>query len=233
MGYARVFWIMEEPIRRYIASNGQDDSLAEEIGRRILQLSARDSFKGHIEKDEPFPLFDTPFVFFSSQSFHSTHFAVLLWTGCKLSILPKVSPEMFQTLYHLVGVVGTSHVIPVMPKHERDKAIATRKWINPLESKQDIYASVYWIYEDFSREFEHISESDWPSKEVGVAILELMLSNWSRSAAIRHHGNAISRCCSFIRPEFAPIIWWGNCLQLLSELNNEDIEDICKHLACT
>jgi len=72
---------MEEPIRRYIASNGQDDVLAEEIGRRVLQLSARDSFRRPFEESIGLPLFNTPNVFFLLQAFHSTDLAILVWTG--------------------------------------------------------------------------------------------------------------------------------------------------------
>jgi len=113
MGYARVFWIMEEPIRRYVASNRQDDALAEEIGRRALQLSAIDSFRESVEGGSPLPLFDTPSVFFPFRAFHSTDCAIFVWSGCKLSEV-EVSAEMFKTLYRLVGAIGTSHVIPVL-----------------------------------------------------------------------------------------------------------------------
>jgi len=117
-----------------------------------------------------------------------------------------------------------------MSRADRREAVASRRWTNLLAPERDIYASIYWIYEDFSRNYENQPESDWPCKEVGAGTLELMLSNWSPSSMIRGHGNPINRCCSFTRPEFTAMVWWGNCLQLFSELDDDDIKELSEYL---
>ena len=92
----------------------------------------------------------------------------------------------------------------------------------PLE--QSMCASLYWIYEDFSRRFQHILEENRPCKEVGDAALNLMFSDVSSSENILNHGKALNRCCSFKHPEFAVVVWKGNCLRLLSQLDESQIQ---------
>lgn len=229
MGYARVFWIQEEPIRRYIGKHGRDDAVTEEVGRQVLSLSAKDTFRGGGEAEGVLPLFDIPSVFFSFQSFHSKDFCILVWTGSRLCALPQASPTMFDALCELVGTVGTPHVVLPISKEEYHRAIGGGNWRNLLE--HDAHSSLYWIYEDFTRDFERRPEEEWPCKEVGTATLNLMLSNWSRSENIRNHGSALSRCCSFITPEFSAAVWSLNCLRLLSEIKPDELQRMREYLA--
>jgi len=175
------------------------------------------------------PLFDAPSVFFPFRSFHSTDFCVLLWTGNRLCALPEASPTMFDALVDLAGNVGVSHIVLPLSKPEYQAAIGGGKWRNALE--QDAYASLYYIYEDFTRDFERRPTTDWPCSEVGAATLNLMLSNWNRSENIRNHGSALSRCCSFTQPECAVLVWSLNCLRLVSDLDADEVQRMREYLA--
>lgn len=228
MGYARIFWLREEPIRHYIAVNGRDDAIIAEVGRRVLSLAAKDSFRGKSEDGGALPVFDTPSVFFPFRSFHATDFCILLWTGNRLCALPAAGSPMLDALCEMTRIVGTAHVLLPISKAEYHRAIGGGKWQNTLE--QDVYASLYYIYEDFTREFERQPEADWPCKEVGAATLNLMLSNWSRSKDIRNHGSALSRVCSFNQPECAVLVWSRNCLRLISEIEPDEIQKMHEHL---
>jgi hypothetical protein len=229
MGYARVFWIREEPIRQYIGTQGRDDALTEEVGRQVLSLSVKDTFRGHGEPGAALSLFDSPSVFFPFRSFHSTDFCILVWTGCRLCPLPEASPTMFDALCEMAGAVGTSHVVLPLSKPEYHLAVGGGKWQNPLEHATD--SSLYYIYEDFTRDFERRPEKEWPCKEVGTATLNLMLSNWSRSESIRNHGSALSRSCSFVRSEVAVAVWSLNCLRLVSEIEADELGRMREYLA--
>lgn len=229
MGYARVFWIREEPIRQYIGTHGRDDGVTEEVGKQVLALSAKDTFGVHGEAAAALPLFDAPSVFFPFRSFHSTDFCVLLWTGFRLCPLPEATPAMFDTLCELAGTVGMSHVILPISKPEYHMAIGGGKWQNPLQDSA--HSSLYYIDEDFTRDFERSPVSKWPCKEVGIATLNLMLSNWSKSEGIRNHGGALSRCCSFVRPELAVAVWSLNCLRLVSEIEADELQRMREYLA--
>ena len=222
MGYAKVFWIQEQPIRRYVEATGHNDALSEEIGKQVLSLAVK-------RENTPLPLFDMPSVFTPFRSFHSTDFCVLFWSGSRLYALPDVSLVMFDLLCELASTIGTSHLLLSISKAEYHRAIGGGKWHNALE--QSMYASLYYIYEDFTRDYERHSESDWPCKEVGEATLSLMLSNWSRSADIRNYGKVLSRCCSFARPECAVFVWSRNCMQLVSEIKPGEIERMRDYLA--
>ena len=227
MGYAKVFWIQEEPIREYISVNGRNDTIIEEVGRRILSFSAKDT-GGFVDPDAPtsLPFFNTPSVFFPfNPSFHSTDFCLLIWTGNRLCSLKTPSVLMFDALCQLTGTVGTSHIIA---KRKLDSIVAGEGWQNQL--KQDVWASLYWIYEDFSRYFERVPETDWPCKVVGDAALDLMLSDWNRSANILNHGNALNRCCSFLQPEFTILVWRRNSLQLLSNFEDDKIQQMRNYI---
>jgi len=229
MGYARVFWVREQPIREHIAAKGRDEALTEEVGRRILSLSVKDSFQQHGETEQPLPLFDTASVFFPLGSFHSTDFRLLLWTGRRLCALPEPSTAMFDTLSQVASAVGVSHLVLPISRDEYYKAIGGGQHRNQLE--QDAHTSVYWIYEDFTREFKNRPDTDWPRKEVGAAALNLMLSDWSRAERIRNCGNAISRCCSLIQPDLTVLVWVSNCLRLISEIEADELQRLHEWLA--
>jgi len=66
MGYARIFWIDEKPIRHYLAENEKADHVVQQIGRKVLLISAVDSFRNatvNIPAAQPF--FDKDLSFFS------------------------------------------------------------------------------------------------------------------------------------------------------------------------
>ena len=231
MGYARVFWIREDPIREYISVHGRDDAVTEEVGRRVLSLSVKD--RGHGGAAAPLPLFEASSVFFQFQSFHSSDFRLLLWTGSRLCLLSGVSPTMFESLCDLVATVGTSHIVLPLSESERDSAmdLATGggEWQEPLERSG--CSSLYYIHEDFTRDFERRPEEEWPCSDVGTATLDLMLSNSSRSEGIRNFASALSRCCSFIRPEVSVAVWSLNCLRLVSTIKADELEKMREYLA--
>ena len=242
MGYAKIFWIREKPIREYISANvpddispekgnfGQwrttsrwitnDDTITVEVGKQVLSLSAHDGNWADIT--DPLPLFDTPSTFFPFDSFHSTDFNILLWTGNRLCRLPRLSPSMFDSLHQLTDTVGSSHIRLPLSSTEYHRAIADKGWQNPLE--QNVLVSLYCIHQDFSRRFENVPEEDWPCKEIGAATLNLMFSNWNRSESILNHGNALNRPCSFSQPEFTVFVWRRNSLQLLSKFEDDEIQ---------
>jgi hypothetical protein len=136
---------------------------------------------------------------------------------------------MLDSLWALASIVGTSHIVLSLSSGERDAAAARGGWQNPL--RHAAHSSLYYIYEDFTRQFEGRPEKEWPCKEVGAATLNLMLSNWSRFQSIGRHGNALSRCCSFIQPELAVVVWSGNCLRLASEIEAEELQQMREYLA--
>ena len=242
MGYARVFYIREEPIREYISTNGRDEAITEEIGRKILSFSVKGT-GGFPDTNAltSHPLFDTPSVFFPLDPlFHSTDFRLLIWTGNRLCPLETPSVSMFDSLCQLTDTVGTSHAVLSIPDLEKEDAhvlpnsvagvarvaryadVASGGRENPLW--QSMWASLYWIYEDFSRKFQHIPEVNSPCKEVGDALLNLMFSDLSASENILNHGGALNRCCSLKHPEFAVVVWSGNCLRLLSQLDDNQVQ---------
>jgi hypothetical protein len=225
MGYAKVFWIREEPIRHYLATNGRNDSVAEEVGKRVLAIAVHDSFQEEDEPEHSLPFFETPSVFFPFQSFHSTDFAMLFWTGSRLvAIGPSLG--MFDSLCDLAKTAGMRHMHRSISREEYYHAIGGGGWRNELDESRCICASVFWIYEDVTRHLEREPETNWPCREVGAAVLNLMLSNWSGSERLGGCGNAVSRCCSFSQPECAVLIWLGNCLRPLVEIESDEIQHI-------
>ena len=124
MGYARVFYIQEKPIRDYVSTNGRNETIAKEVGRNILSFSAKDtgSFLG-ANAPTSFPLFDTPSVFFPlDRLFHSTDFQLLIWTGNRLCPLEPPSVSMFDSLCQLTDTVGTSHAVLSIEVLEKEVA---------------------------------------------------------------------------------------------------------------
>ena len=223
MGYARIFWINEKPIRRYLAENDKDDKFFQEMGRNVLAISSADT---------PQPFFGEELSFFPFKSFHSTDFCVLVWTGQRLEIIPmhELDAGKFDFLCSIQKQIGSRNVITAMPKKERDLAVAAiLGWENPLENTGEF--SIYWIYEDFTRDYTRKAESEWPSNDVGVAISDLMLSNWNKSQNIRNHGGAVSRACTFLKTEMCFFVWSLNCLRLLSDIESDEIQKMRGYLS--
>ena len=136
---------------------------------------------------------------------------------------------MFDTLHQLALTVGTSNIVLKVSNEDHLRALRGEPWQNQLE--QGIHASLYHISEDFTRQFDGHAATTWPNKEVGAALLDLMLSNLSRKKDIRNYGNALSRCCSFVEPEFAFILWAGNCLRIVSEIDADELAKMRDYLA--
>lgn len=226
MGYGRVFWIKEEPIRRYITEYGRDSYITEEVGSQVLSLSVGDSYQEILPEGSELPLFETPSVFFQSGSFHSTDFRILFWTGNRLCPLPDADFAMFDSLCKLTKVIGNAYIHPPISEEEFQQGFQRQ---DDFASNMDV--SLYWILEDFSRNFKRLPKTECPYKEVGEAVLNLMGSNWPRSASILNHGNPISRCCTFSRPESAVLVWSLNCLRLISEIDDEEIQAMREFLA--
>ncbi|MCA1626193.1 MAG: hypothetical protein LC778_20855, partial [Acidobacteria bacterium] len=99
---------------------------------------------------------------------------------------------------------------------------------NPLLSSGKI--SIYWMYEDFSRSYRRMPKDKLPVKEVGDAVLRLMLDVWHSSVPILNHGNALSKVGSFIESEFAVFVWLKNGLMRISEFDESEQEEIVEWL---
>jgi hypothetical protein len=233
MGYARIFSIKEAPIRAHIATEGKDQKLAEDVGLKVLRLSASNSFEEPFSAQEQsectLPLFEAgdP-CFIPFRSFHSTDAQLLLWTGRRFTPLWPSNELSFAMLLEIEKATAGDNRIKTLSKHQQNLAIAKGKFESRLE--QDADTSHYWIYEDFSRDFSRTPERDWPIKEVGEAILKLMLSEWSRSESIRNHGNVVNRCCTLISPEAGVYFWGGNCLRTLDDLDDEELTRLQAYL---
>lgn len=224
MGYARTFWINEQPIRRYLAENEKDERFIHEIGRKVLLVSAADSFEnGSVNIPPPQQFFDKGVSFFPYRSFHAGDFCVLVWTGQRLEILAELNAQQFDFLCRMQQQAEPKHMVSAMPKKERDLAVAgIRGWDNPIQNAGEF--SIYWIYEDFTRDIMRGPESEWPCKDVGMAVSDLMLSNWNKSQDIRNHGGAVSRACTFLKTEMCFFVWARNCLRPLGNIANDEIE---------
>jgi hypothetical protein len=125
---------------------------------------------------------------------------------------------------------GPKHIVTAMPKKERDFAVAViRGWDNPLQNVGEF--SIYWIYEGFTGDYTQGPESEWPCKDVGLAVSDLMLSNWNKSQNIRNHGDAVSRSCTFLKTEMFFLVWSRNCLRPLGTIESDEIDKIRTYLS--
>jgi hypothetical protein len=222
MGYAKIFWINETPVRSYLSVKGKGEAVTQEIGRRVLSICKDGS--------SPQPFMDEGLTFFPFRSFHATDFCVLVWTGQRLQLLPDIDDKQFDFICSLQHAVPPQHMITTLGKKERDLAVAAiHGWDNPLQNKGEF--SIYYIYEDFTRDYTRSPEAKWPCNDVGVAISDLMLSNWNQSQGIRNHGNAVSRVCSFLKTEMCFFIWSLNCLRPLGSIGADEIKKMRDYLS--
>jgi hypothetical protein len=214
-----------------LAENEKDERFLLEIGRKVLLISAADSFQNatvNIPAAQPFC--DKGLSFFPYRSFHATDFCVLVWTGQRLEILPELDGDQFGFICRMQQQAAPKHMVIDMPKMERDLAVAAAHgWKNPLESKGEF--SIYWIYEDFTRDYTQRPENEWPCQDVGLALSDLMFSNWNKSQNIRNHGGAISRACSLLKTEMCFFVWARNCLRPLGNIDEDEIDKMKKYLS--
>ncbi len=231
MGYATVFWVREEPIRRCARANGCDNTLATEVGKRVLSFSRFERADEFANLDGGLPLFDAPSVFFPIKTYHSTDFSILVWMGSGFERLGQPSPATFDSFFDHAAKNTTDMVLPLSRK-EYYEAIGGGQWRNELDKTRDVFASVFWIYEDFTRNFTRQPEAKWPCKELGTAVLSLMFSTWSKSEPVLNHGNAVHRCSSFLRQDdFGVFVWSLNCLRPLLQIEQPEIQSMREYLA--
>ena len=108
MGFAHIFWIREASIRDYIASNGRDEIMVREVGRQVLTL-AQTLEHNRLHAIGALSFFESGDTFFPFRSFHSTDFAVLLWTGQRLSAISDVDTRGFDVLQQAGSSYGGSN----------------------------------------------------------------------------------------------------------------------------
>ncbi|MDY0315317.1 MAG: hypothetical protein RBR32_09605 [Bacteroidales bacterium] len=242
MGYGKIFWIDERPIRKTLqenfkhliegassckSSNPATDfgtatdrkELFAKIGNCIIQLTKR-------EGSEKFSL---PFngqanVFNYAATLHSTSETLLMWTGNKLRRLGVdfFANQSFKTIVNLEKETDYNCIAFALDHHIRNSIInKTSKWDNIAATKGEY--SIYWLYEDYSQ--RHNTKND---SVVGEQFLNLMLTNWSSSKSILNHGNAINKVCFLLEPQFAFFIWTQNCLRILADIDTEKVLDYLK-----
>lgn len=83
----------------------------------------------------------------------------------------------------------------------------------------DAVFSIWWVYEDWSREFLRHDKSEWPIEKVGKAVFGMITSQLnSPTASIGSHGNCINLAATVMRPQFAAFVWRSNCLQHIQDM---------------
>ena len=168
MGYTRLLLIREEPIRRYLAEHGETVELAEEIGRAILATSNEDGYDAPIcgEKAQPRPLYDEAAVFHPVRSFHSSAHGLLVWTGSTLVVVERNSIAGFEALELIARQIGDSHVL----RAESYDFLLNRP-DDYCETGQPVIASIWSVDQDHSRWCVNPQSKEYPSREVGAAVL--------------------------------------------------------------
>ncbi len=234
MGYANVFWINEEPIRAYLNANGKDDNIIELLGEAVLSLTCSDSFQDW-GNSPSVGLLNKPSVISSVGSFHSTDFLLLIWTGAKLIKFPNLELNDYLCLEKLDQLSTSDNYLSPLSSKQRQSEVDLYNHLaeytrsNLLESSGKF--SIYWMYEDFSRDYIKVPKEQRPNKEVGEAVFQLMLDTWNRSVSIRNAGNPLSKVGSYLESEFGVFIWSLNCLRKLSDIDNEEREKIIEWLS--
>ncbi len=229
MGFANVFWINEAPIRNYLAANGKVDEIATQIGEAVLDLTASYNIL-FSDRNNSRDLLNIPDVINSVGLFHSTNLDVLLWTGNRVIRYPHFSSQEYQCFIKLDKLTASSNYVPSLSSRQRRAAIRRYKkslsytYDNPLKTTGEF--SIYWVYEDFTRDYKDVPKAKWPSKAVGDAILQLMLDVWQSSMTFLNYVNVISKAGSFLKAEFGVFVWVENCLSKISEIYEEDKQKI-------
>lgn len=229
MGYAKVFSVREMPLRHFLRRGGDRKTLAREVGKQVLGLSVPLSHRPGASAAPPArPFFRDPHTFRASATFHSSATGLLLWTGTQLN---PVQRDEFVRLESACRESGTDGVIrSVIDDQHRYRAITQGRaqWDNALAVGRDIMASVWYVYEDYTRQFAGRVEADWPTVAVGEAVLEVMLSNWSRDCEVQgaNHMHPIRRVCSFVGSPTTLFVWHNNCLRPLSAFMGADQDGV-------
>jgi hypothetical protein len=242
MGYGKIFWIDERPVRKALQDNfkhlidgagsGKSSNPATDfcndtdrnnlfapIGDCIIQLTKR-------EYSEKFSL---PFngqdnVFNYTTTLHSTSETPLMWTGNKLCHLGVdfFDFQSFKTIADLEKKTDYDCFLFSIDKNLRNSIVnKTTRWNNFAAINGDY--SIYWIYEDYSRHHEKKNDAI-----VGEQFLNLMLSNWESSKTIISHGNALNKVCSVLKPQFAFFRWAQNCLRILADIDTDKVLEYLK-----
>lgn len=242
MGYGKIFWIDERPIRKALqdnfkhlidgASSGKSSNPATDfcndtdrnnlfapIGDCIIQLTKR-------EYSEKFalPFNEQDNVFNYTTTLHSTSETPLMWTGNKLCHLGVdfFDYQSFKTIAELENKTDYDCFAFALNHDIRNSIVnKTSKWNNVAATKGEY--SIYWIYEDYSRHHDKKNDS-----LIGEQFLNLMLSNWDSSKTILNHGNALNKVCSVLKPQFAFFIWAQNCLRILADIDTAKVLDYLK-----
>lgn len=235
MGYGKIFWVNERPIRKTLQENYRHlingasscrcsnpvtdfctdkdrNILLNQIGDNIIQLTKREYFN---EFSLPFDGQEN--VFNYTATLHSTSETLLMWTGNRLRHLGAefLNYQSFKTIVELEKGINYN-CFDFALEHEIRNSILRRKiiWDNIAATNGEY--SIYFIYEDYSR--NHAKKND---SIVGEQFLNLMLSNWDGSKSILNHGNAINKVCSVLQPQFAFFLWAKNCLRTLKDIDTE------------
>ena len=243
MGYLKIFWIDEKPIRNTLQSNfkhliegassGKSSNpatnfcnetdrkiLFEPIGEKIIELT----------KHEYSEKFSLPFsgqdnVFNYTVTLHSTSESPLMWTGNKLIHLGVdfFNYSSFKIIAELEKKTDYDCFAFSLNKDIRNSIVnKMTKW-NNISANNGEY-SIYWIYEDYSRYHEKKNDAI-----VGEQLLNLMLSDWDSSKSILSHGNALNKVCSVLKSQFAFFICAQNCLRILADIDTNTVLEYLKN----
>lgn len=215
MGYVRILWIRESPVRRYLAEHGETVELAEEIGRAILGTSAEDGYCGPLQGEmaQDRPLFDEPAVVCPVRSFHSSAFGILVWTGSRLVVVEQNSLEGFDTLESIARQLGDAHVL----KAESLDVLSDRRG-DSFDSGPPVIASVWRVNQDFSRAFNCHQTDEWPVRELGASVLwqlrrQEVVSRDVGTLEVPSRSKFAWKAFDIISPEFALFSWHYDLLR--------------------
>jgi len=234
MGFANIIWIDELPIRKVLTDFCNPDlMIVQQIGRSVMKLVAHDSNIG-IPELRSTDFLDHPKVFNSAGVQHSSSFGLYIWSGQALykfdknsmlgrgSINDESDIDNLHFLARLDNLLPNNRLIKRMTHKEHDNAINSIMMKRTAKESFNIangISSIYWIYEDWSRNYRNMDESKWPIEEVGKSILEMIESNLNGCAVnIGSYGACINKAATVISPQFSAFIWKDNCLQHIQDV---------------
>lgn len=222
MGFRKIFWIDEAPIRGFLETHELDARVYQDIGRQVLAV-ARNTDNIHRISSRPF--MDGNPTFFGGESLESHEIAVFLWTGERLLHIPAsaLTVEKFTALSDLQMETGFSHIVTPMTQQERRLVKkAELNWVDPIEKAGKF--SLYSICNDALQYHPVLRDNAETYQDVGETITELMFSNWFGSKAGSRFD--IRRACTFTACEMSVLVWHKNDLKPLTDLGADQIRDI-------